>query len=80
VARKPTAIVKLQLRLPERLRRLLKEAAKGHSMNAEIVKRLEESLLRTNLAALMREHIDIAAKQAAKQAVEQAIQQLGGKL
>jgi len=79
MARKPTDIIKLQLRLPERLRRLIKEAAKQskRSMNAEIVERLEQSLLRTNLAALMREHIDLAADRAAARAVDQAIQKLG---
>jgi hypothetical protein len=80
MARKPTDIIKLQLRLPERLRRLIKEAAKQHkqSMNTEIVKRLDESLLKTNLAALMREHIDRAVDGVAAR-VEQAIQKLGAR-
>jgi TRAP-type mannitol/chloroaromatic compound transport system substrate-binding protein len=46
VARKLTDIVKLQVRLPERLRRRLEQAAKHNdwSMNTEIVDRLDVSL------------------------------------
>jgi Arc-like DNA binding domain len=45
MARKPNAIVGLQLRFSERLRRKIEEAAKrsGRSMNQEIVARLETS-------------------------------------
>ena len=76
--RKPTDIVQLKLRFPEALRRHLSQAAKSnrHSMNAEIVSRLDESFLRGNLAALMREHIDIASTAAATKAAEQVVQQL----
>jgi hypothetical protein len=43
--RKPSDTVKLNLRFPESLRRLLEHAGKKHqwSMNAEIVRRLEDS-------------------------------------
>jgi hypothetical protein len=78
MARKRTDIVKLQLRLPEALRRNLSQAAKSNrrSMNAEIVSRLDESFLRGNLAALMREHIENASTAAATKAAEQVVQQL----
>jgi hypothetical protein len=77
--RKSTDIVQLKLRFPEALRRNLSQAAKGkRSMNAEIVSRLDESFLRGNLAALMREHIDnavtVAGTAAATKAVEQVVQ------
>ena len=43
--RKPTDTVKLNLRLPEALRRKLEHAGKAHdhSMNAELIRRLEDS-------------------------------------
>jgi hypothetical protein len=48
VARKLTDTVKLQVRLPERLRRRLEQAAKHNdwSMNTEIVDRLDVSFQR----------------------------------
>jgi len=51
VARKLTDTVKLQVRLSERLRRRLEQAAKHHqwSMNTEIVDRLDSSLQREEL-------------------------------
>jgi hypothetical protein len=51
VARKLTDTVKLQVRLSERLRRQLEQAAKHHdwSMNAEILDRLDSSLQREEL-------------------------------
>jgi hypothetical protein len=72
MARKPTAIVTLSLRIREELRRNLEQAAKTHqrSMNIEIVKRLEETFLKENLAALMREHIELAATAAAEKVVQ----------
>ena len=78
MVRKRTDIVKLQLRLPEAVRRNLSQAAKDQkrSLNAEILHRLNESLLRGNLAALMREHIDNASTAAATKAAEQVAQQL----
>jgi hypothetical protein len=52
VARKPTDTVQLKLRFPEALRRRLERQAalKKHSMNAEIVDRLTQSLLRESYA------------------------------
>jgi hypothetical protein len=43
MARKPTDIVALQVRLPERVRKMLSAAAEknGRSLNAEIVHRLD---------------------------------------
>jgi hypothetical protein len=81
MARKRTDVVKLQLRLPEALRRNLSQAAKNNrrSMNAEIVSRLDESILRGNLAALMREHIENASTAAATKAAEQVAQQFRNK-
>jgi hypothetical protein len=80
VARKPTDTVKLQLRLTERLRRLLTQAAKDQkrSLNAEILHRLDETFLRQNFSALMREHIDNAAKAAAEIAAEKVAERLRG--
>lgn len=45
MARKPTELVKLNLRFPEALRRSLERAAKNknHSLNTEIVERLYHS-------------------------------------
>jgi Arc-like DNA binding domain len=45
VTRKPTDLVQLKLRFDERLRRRIERAAERHecSMNAEIIKRLEQS-------------------------------------
>jgi Arc-like DNA binding domain len=45
MTRKPTEIVHLKLRFEEKLRRRLERAAesKGHSMNTEIIERLEHS-------------------------------------
>jgi hypothetical protein len=73
VARKQTDTVKLQLRLTERLRRLLEQAAKDQkrSMNAEIMHRLDQSFLQQNLAALMREHIDNTAEKVAEKVAQQ---------
>jgi hypothetical protein len=80
VARKRTDIVKLQLRLPEAVRRNLSQAAKDQkrSLNAEILHRLNESLLRGNLAALMREQINNTAIKVAEQVVQQLRQQNRG--
>jgi hypothetical protein len=82
VARKPTDTVKLQLRLTERLRRLLTQAAKDQkrSLNAEILHRLDETFLRQNFSALMREHIDLAAKAAAEAAAEAAAKKVAERL
>jgi Arc-like DNA binding domain len=56
VARKLTDTVKLQVRLPERLRRRLEQAAKDNdcSMNTEIVDRLDVSFQRENQKEMIR--------------------------
>jgi hypothetical protein len=56
VARKLTDTVKLQVRLSERLRRRLEQAAKHHdwSMNTEIVDRLDSSLQREDQKKMIR--------------------------
>jgi hypothetical protein len=66
VARKPTDIVKLQLRLPEALRRRLERAAKAHdrSMNTEIVLRLEEAFQMDELNAQMKASMGRGFKEA----------------
>jgi hypothetical protein len=86
MARKPTDTVTLSLRIREVLRRQLSQAAKSerHSMNAEIVDRLEKSFLAGNFLALLKEdigkqvleHIDNASTAAATKAAEQVVQQL----
>ena len=80
MTRKRTDIVKLQLRLPEAVRRNLSQAAKDQkrSLNAEILHRLNKSLLRGNLAALMREHINNTANKVAEQVVQKLGQQNRG--
>ena len=80
MARRPTEIVQLKLRFPEALRRNLSQAAKNNrrSMNAEIVSRLDESFLRGNLAALMREHAENTATKAAAEVVKLLNQQNRG--
>jgi hypothetical protein len=57
MARKPTDTIKLQLRLPEYLRRQLERAADvhGESMNTEIVDRLKESFERDDANKVLRE-------------------------
>jgi hypothetical protein len=56
VARKLTDTVKLQVRLSERLRRRLEQAAKHHdwSMNTEIVNRLDSSLQQEDQKEMIR--------------------------
>jgi Arc-like DNA binding domain len=56
VARKLTDTVKLQVRLSERLRRHLEQAAKHNdwSMNTEIVSRLDSSFQRENQGEMIR--------------------------
>jgi hypothetical protein len=70
MARKPTDPVKLQLRLTERLRRLLTQAAKDkqRSLNAEILHRLDQSFLLQNTLALMEEQMNNAVKAFAREA------------
>src|SRR5262245_22041426 len=66
MARKPTDIVKLQLRFHEALRRRLAQEAKRHdrSLNAEIVHRLEQSLDVPEQAAALAGEVRSAAKSA----------------
>jgi hypothetical protein len=80
MARKPTAIVTLSLRIREELRRHLEQDAKTHqhSMNAEIVKRLEDSFLKQNLAALMREKVEDAFKATTKEVAEEVAKKVVG--
>jgi hypothetical protein len=67
VARKLTDIVKLQVRLSERLRRRLEQAAKHHdcSMNTEIVDRLDSSFQREEQKEMIRRAVQegVAAAQ-----------------
>jgi hypothetical protein len=67
VARKLTDTVKLQVRLSERLRRRLEQAAKHNdwSMNTEIVSRLDSSFQREDQEAMIRRAVQegVAAAQ-----------------
>ena len=77
MARKLTDTVKLQVRLSERLRRHLEQAAKHNrwSMNTEIVDRLDVSFQRENQEQMIRRAVQeglIAAQEAdAKLRIEQ---------
>jgi hypothetical protein len=74
VARKLTDTVKLQVRLSERLRRRLEQAAKheGWSMNTEIVSRLDASFSREELD----KHMGSAIEQAAQGTATRLVQEL----
>jgi predicted transcriptional regulator len=64
VARKLTDTVKLQVRLSERLRRRLEQAAKDNeqSMNTEIVSRLDASLQREDLEEMIARAVEDGLK------------------
>jgi hypothetical protein len=68
--RKPSETVQLKLRFPERLRiRIEAEAEKNErSMNAEIVRRLEQSFEKDDRAALL--------KDAAAEAIDEALRRI----
>jgi Arc-like DNA binding domain len=72
LARKLTDPVQLKLRFEEGLRRELAKAAKEHrhSLNAEIVGRLKESLVSANLMDLYRQQAEIAATKTADQVIK----------
>jgi hypothetical protein len=78
VARKLTDTVKLQVRLSERLRRRLEQAAKheGWSMNTEIVSRLDASFSREELDKHMGSAIEQAAQGAATETARRLVQEL----
>jgi hypothetical protein len=82
VARKLTDTVKLQVRLSERLRRRLEQAAKHHdwSMNTEIVNRLDSSLQREEQEQIIGGLIEQAVQDAATKTatrLEQELRQRG---
>jgi hypothetical protein len=78
VARKLTDTVKLQVRLSERLRRRLEQAAKHHdwSMNTEIVDRLDASLQREELEKHIGDVIELAVHDAANKAATETARRL----
>jgi hypothetical protein len=78
VARKLTDTVKLQVRLSERLRRRLEQAAKHQdwSMNTEIVGRLDSSLQRDELEKHLGGVIEQAVHDAATQTARRLVQEL----
>jgi hypothetical protein len=78
VARKLTDTVKLQVRLSERLRRRLEQAAKHQdwSMNTEIVSRLDASFSRDELEKHMGSAIEQAAHGAAIKTATRLVQEL----
>jgi hypothetical protein len=78
VARKLTDTVKLQVRLPERLRRSLEQAAKHNdwSMNTEIFNRLDGSFQREALEKEIGGVIEQAVHEAATQTARSLVQEL----
>jgi Arc-like DNA binding domain len=82
VARKLTDTVKLQVRLSERLRRRLEQAAKHQdwSMNTEIVNRLDSSLQREELekhiGGVIEDAVHGAATKAATETARRLVQEL----
>jgi hypothetical protein len=60
--RKPTDIIQLRLRLPDRLRQQIEKEAKAResSLNREMVRRLEASFDNENLQAIIQSAIDAA--------------------
>jgi hypothetical protein len=68
----------LNMRTTKELRDKIEAAAtaSGRSLVQEVEARLEESFLRQNLAALMREHIENTATATATKIAEQVVQQL----
>jgi Arc-like DNA binding domain len=79
--RKSTDTIKLQLRLPERLRRRLEKAAETHewSMNFEIVSRLEASFRRQDMEADFERMAERAGKEGALAALKDLREQEGKK-
>ena len=79
MARKLTDIVKLQVRLSERLRRRLEQAAKHNdwSMNTEIVSRLDTSFQKDEQEKMMALAIEQAGSAAATATAERLIQEFG---
>ena len=82
MARKITDTVKLQVRLPERLRRRLEQAAKHHdcSMNTEIFDRLDRSFQKEEQEKMMALAIEQAATAAATETAGRLVEKfrLGG--
>ena len=78
MARKLTDTVKLQVRLFERLRRRLEQAAKhsDRSMNAEIVARLEASFQREDEKEMIKRATQEAVKSSAGAAVVMTLSEL----
>jgi Arc-like DNA binding domain len=76
MARKSTDTIKLQLRLPERLRRRLERAAETHdqSMNFEILKRLEESFQAEDWDARLEAAADRALRKLRRTEAEAALE------
>ena len=82
MARKLTDIVKLQVRLSERLRRRLEQAAKHNdwSMNTEIVSRLDTSFQKEEQEKMMALAIEQAVTAAATETAGRLVEEfrLGG--
>ena len=78
MARRLSDTVKLQVRLSERLRRRLEQAAKHHevSMNTEIVDRLDSSLQREELQKQIGGMIELAVHEAASRTARRLVQEL----
>jgi uncharacterized protein (DUF1778 family) len=82
VARKLTDTVQLKLRFSERLRRLLERAAEHnrHSMNTEIVDRLDVSFqreaLEKEIGGVIEQAVHQAATKAARETARMLVQRL----
>jgi erythromycin esterase-like protein len=82
VARKLTDTVQLKLRFSERLRRILERAAEhnGHSMNTEIVDRLDVSFqreaLEKEIGGVIEQAVHEAATKAARETARMLVQEL----
>jgi len=74
IARKRTDTAQLKLRLPETLRRQIEREARknDHSLNTEMVRRLEQSFARQEIESL----IQTVATSSAEQAVDAALNRL----
>jgi hypothetical protein len=79
MAAKPTEVVAVKVRMRERTRRSLADAAKkeGHSLNKEIEKRLERSLNSSSMLELIKQAATLTAKQQSKIVIDRLDTVLG---
>jgi hypothetical protein len=79
MAVKPTEVVAVKVRMRERTRRSLADAAKkeGHSLNKEIEKRLERSLNSSTMLELIKQAASLTAKEQSKIVIDRLDTVLG---